>query len=472
MRAVGYFRQASGSASNKRDALSLARQQRAFLDYCEKQGYEVAATFSEEPSKEDSSTGFAQLVDFLRQPEKGFVVVIANSPATLADEPSTAGARFLELESLGAKVQFIAHEGDGLDAILEAWSSGDAANMRDRVRTAMRRKAVRGEVLGRPPYGYKVGPRNRLDLVSDEAVVVRYIFRLYLQEGLGIRLIARRLNEEGLRTRRQRPWSMVSIRDILRNRAYLGTYQRLGVRVPGTHPALVSPDDFRKVQERLSDRRTNYSPRTVRPFLLSGLAICGNCGNKMIGVSRRQSWKRRSDGEERVASYRYYQCESRTNQGICAYHTHRAEELEAALRAHLADLDPRRLNATGDDAAVIAEWQAEARRLKERLQQLDKKIGRSLEDAAQSRITREKLRALGRTFADERLKAEDELRAAEWRAEHYSSAAERRKGRYAALERLASEWDSLPVAEHQELLRDVIDQVVVTDSGLKVILRP
>ena len=106
-------------------------------------------------------------------------------------------------------------------------------------------------MLGRPPYGYHVGPRNRLEPVDDESLVVRYIFRLYLHEGLGIRLIARRLNEEGLRTRRDRPWSMVSIRDILRNRAYLGTYQRLGVLVPGTHPALVSPDDFRRVKERL-----------------------------------------------------------------------------------------------------------------------------------------------------------------------------------------------------------------------------
>ena len=45
----------------------------------------------------------------------------------------------------------------------------------------MRRKAVKGEVLGRPPYGYKVGNRRRLELIPEEAVVVRYIFRLYLQ---------------------------------------------------------------------------------------------------------------------------------------------------------------------------------------------------------------------------------------------------------------------------------------------------
>ncbi len=50
---------------------------------------------------------------------------------------------------------------------------------------------------------------------------------------MGIRLIARRLNEEGLKTRRGGNWSMVSIRDILRNRVYLGTYSRFGVKRAG-----------------------------------------------------------------------------------------------------------------------------------------------------------------------------------------------------------------------------------------------
>ncbi len=177
---------------------------------------------------------------------------------------------------------------------------------------------------------------------------------------------------------------MVSIRDILRNRAYLGTYQRLGVRVPGTHPALVSPDDFRRVQERLSDRRTNFSPRTVSGFLLSGLVVCDNCGNRMIGVSRRQSWTRRSDGSEQVASYRYYQCESRTNQGICSYNTQRADELEEAVRRQLSELDPSKLATAGNDDAVISQWQTESRRLRERLHQIDRRLNKELEVAGRA----------------------------------------------------------------------------------------
>jgi site-specific DNA recombinase len=476
MRAVGYFREPAAAAArpNAGRPESISRQNRRFLDYCEEQGYEVATTFSEE-SGSAGGAAFAQLIDYLKRPEKGFMIVISPSATALADDVVVAAARCLQVEHLGAKLRFMdgtSAEGDPLETIVKSWSNSRSEEVREKVKSALRRKAVRGEVLGRPPYGYHVGSRNRLEVVDDEAVVVRYIFRLYLHDGLGIRLIARRLNEEGLRTRRNRAWSMVSIRDILRNRAYLGTYQRLGVRVPGTHPALVSPDDFRRVQERLSDRRTNFSPRTVSGFLLSGLVICESCGNRMIGVSRRQSWTRRSDGSEQKASYRYYQCESRTNQGICSYNTQRADELEESVRRHLSELDPSKLATAGNDDAVITQWQVESRRLRERLHQVDRRLNRELEAAASDTITSERLRTTGLALAEERLKVEEELRDSEWRTEHYASAAERRRTRNAALQLLVSEWEMLPLNDKQSLLREMIDQVRVGDGGARIVLRP
>jgi site-specific DNA recombinase len=477
--AVGYFREPSRQAVRQKAGASarpesIGSQNRRFLDYCEAQGYEVATTFAEERGSA-GGPAFAQLVEYLKRPEKGFVIVVSPSPITLADDAVAGAARCLQVERLGAQVQFLdagAGNGDPLAAILEAWAETHNDELREKVRSALKRKAVRGEVLGRPPYGYRVGPNNRLEVVDEEAVVVRYIFGLYLHEGLGIRLISRRLNEEGLRTRRNRPWSMVSIRDILRNRAYLGTYQRLGVRVPGTHTALVSPDDFRKVQERLSDRRTNYSPRQVSGFLLSGIAYCSSCGNRMIGVSRRQSWTRRSDGSAQVASYRYYQCESRTNQGICTYNTQRADELEEEVRRQLSELDPQRLAAAGNDEAVIQQWQAETRRIRERLHQLDRRLNRELEAAAHDGANSDRLRTNGQELAEERLRVEEELRDAEWRAEHYASAAERRRTRHAALQLLVADWERLPLDDKQRLLRELIDQVRVGSEGVQLVLRP
>ena len=265
---------------------------------------------------------------------------------------------------------------------------------------------------------------------------------------------------------------MVTIRDILRNRAYLGTYQRLGVRVPGTHPALVAPDDFRSVQDRLIERRTNYSPRKVGSFLLSGLVVCASCGNRMIGVSRRQAWKRQRDGSEQVASYRYYQCESRTNQGICSYNTQRADELEDAVRRQLVQTDPKQLATAGDDSAVIGQWQEESKRLHDRLQQIDRRLTKQIEAAAGGKSSGDKLRAQAAALAEERLKIEDELRDAEWRADHYASAAERRRTRSAALAILVTDWGTLPIPDRQQLLREMIDQVRVGEGEPHVVLRP
>jgi hypothetical protein len=192
----------------------------------------------------------------------------------------------------------------------------------------------------------------------------------------------------------------------------------------------------------------------------------------MIGVSRRQAWTRRGDGSEKVASYRYYQCESRTNQGICSYHTRRADELEEALKRKLEELDPKQLAVAGDDSAVIVHWQEETQRLQDRLQQIDRRFSRALEEAATEKLSREKLRAQGLAVAEERLKVEEELRDAQWRAENYSSAAERRRTRNAALELAISRWDSLALDDKKQLLQELIDHVKVDDDDINVVLRP
>jgi site-specific DNA recombinase len=465
MRAVGYFREVTAAAPG------LAEQNKDFLRFCERQGYEVAGTFVDAADANGHAPGFRQLVAFLRERESGFVIVVAPSVRSLGADLRDAATRYYQLESLGAQIAFLRGGDDPASELLRAWDEGaNASRLSERVRSAMRRKAVRGEVLGRPPYGYKVGARRRLDLVPEEAVVVRYIFRLYLQEGLGIRLIARRLNEEGLKTRRGGNWSMVSIRDILRNRAYLGTYARFGVRVPGSHPALVSSDDFQRAQERLSARRTSYAPRVASQFLLSGLAHCGYCGNRLIGVSRRQAWKRRS-GEQVSNSYRYYQCESRTNQSVCGYHTRRAAQLEADVRDALARaLEQDRPDAQ-DDGARRDEIHREIERLQARLRALDRRLERLVEAAARGRTSKEAMHKQSLALAADRLATEDAIEAAERRLAEQSTASERRRARERAARELADRWDDLSFAERQAALRETIDRVVVRDDGVEVLLR-
>ncbi|MHB8376001.1 MAG: recombinase family protein [Dehalococcoidia bacterium] len=468
MRAFGYFSDATPGGR------TLAQQNKAFLDYCRREGLDAAETFVEAAAANGRAPGFRQLVASLRASSTSDAVVVVPAVGALGTSPRDAVFRYLQLEALGARVAAIdADTPPGDDEILAWLREEDGASLGDRVRAAMRRKAVKGEVLGRPPYGYKVGSRRRLELIPEEAVVVRYIFRLYLHEQMGIRLIARRLNEEGLKTRRGGNWSMVSIRDILRNRAYLGTYARFGVRVPGSHPPLVSADDFRLVQDGLTARRTSYAPRVTSRFLLSALAECGYCGNRLIGVSRRQSWKRR-DGKVMSNAYRYYQCESRTNQSVCGYHTRRAADLEQQVRGALAEA----MRAGGglpepadrDDAR--AGHEREVQRLRARAHTIERRFEGYVTAAAKGRLAKERLHELGLAAAADRLAVDDALDAAEHRLVARTSVAERRTERERDVARVLETWQEMPFAELQAALRDAVARVTVTDDDVRVTLRP
>src|SRR5439155_27340633 len=143
------------------------------------------------------------------------------------------------------------------------------------------------------------------------------------------------------------------------------------------------------------------------------IAVCGYCGNKLIGVTRKQTWKRRN-GDNVTNSYRYYQCESRTNQSICGYHTRRAQELEAELRAALASADqPTAVQTEAGDAAAGLELDKEIEHLRSRLRAVDRRFERVLDAAAKGRVSKDKLRVLGLAAAQQRLAVEDALEAAE-----------------------------------------------------------
>ncbi len=463
MRAIGYFREAKGQ--------SLAEQSESFLEFCGGNGYEAAATFLDVRDGGELA-GFKQMLEFVRQQAgQGFLIITVSSLQSLGEAPTEAARRYFQLASLGIPIVSIESGEDISSNLVESWARYRAkGTLGDRVKAAMRRKAVRGEALGRPPYGYKVGPRRRLVVVAQEGSVVRYIFRLYLKNGLGIRRIARRLNEEELRTRRGGLWSMVTVRDILRNRAYVGTYSRFGVRVPASHAPLISQADFQLVQERLDQRRPSTRAREMSPFLLSGLTYCGYCGNKMIGVTRKQKWQRRGDGTVRTAQYRYYQCESRTNRSLCDYHTQRAEKLEARVQESLSSSKVH-LGSSRNGGGSPQDLEAQIRRLRDKVRRLDKRLEQYLDSAATGNLNPEKLRTLGVTLASEQLQLEDKLSESHRLAQQQVTEGERRQQRERVLQRLRGEWDAMPLAEKQELLREVLDRIVVRDDGLEMLLR-
>jgi hypothetical protein len=408
-------------------------------------------------------------MDVVRGQEgSGFLLLVVPDVMTLGGTPTEAMRRYFQLASLSVPMVAMDGQEDLSASVVDTWGNVRVnGTLGDRVKAAMRRKAVKGEALGRPPYGYRVGSNRRLAIVPDEGSVVRYIFRLYLKDGLGIRRIARRLNEEEIMTRRGGLWSMVTVRDILRNRAYVGTYSRFGVRVPASHAPLITREDFQQVQERLDERRPATSDRHVSPFLLSGLTYCGHCGNKMIGVTRKQRWQR-GDGTVRSAQYRYYQCESRTNRSLCDYHTRRAEDLEGRVREMIQDPGTlHRKNGKG----TVQDQEAMASKIRDKVRRLDKRLEQFLDSAVGGEIDREKLLASATAVASQQLVLEGKLDETHRHARLLATEKSRRRHVEGVLTKLADGWDEMSLDDKQELLREAVDRIDITDDEIRIIPR-
>lgn len=437
----------------------LAEQQRAFIDYCDRHALEAGRVFQDDADAR-SAPEFRRMLRELGRERRAFAAIVVTSLEVLGPAVRDQARRYLQLQALSLPLRIA----DGTDpdaALLSAWLKRDVRERRrDQVRDGMRQRALRGEVLGRAPYGYRIIERH-LHIDPTEGDVVREIFRRYLDAGEGVRVIARHLNDAGIRTRRGGTWSMVSVRGVLKNPVYTGTYRRLGVVVATEHESLVTRSRFYAAQDRLAERRTSGGPQHRAEYLLSGLANCGYCGNRLIGVRRVRSPRR---PEDEPVVYTYYQCESRTNQSRCDYHTRRAPELESIVHERVNDGPPAGA-LPGDDHGGA---EAELGRLRSKREGLRRRLDVLLERHARGEWTAERLRSEAASLAVEDLRAEERLDALQQRREAAASGVKRDAALASTRARLAGEWDALPFATRRDLLREVVAGIVVTDDEVRV----
>lgn len=174
-------------------------------------------------------------------------------------------------------------------------------NMQERMMMGKRGKVKRGEFEGGvPPYGYRVED-SKLVIDEEEAEVVRRIFEEYI-EGVGTTEITRRLNLEGVPTRRARHgWSVKRMYECLHRECYNGKRTFDGVEVDC--PVIIEKGTWELVQEMIAKNRRNPLGNTSGVYLLQHLLYCEECGQKMgIHTRHRKRSARRS-----------YRCRTRLN---------------------------------------------------------------------------------------------------------------------------------------------------------------
>ena len=166
------------------------------------------------------------------------------------------------------------------------------------VRWAVQKKMETGEyVCSNPPYGY-VLVNKQLEIYEAEAIVVRRIYKLYLQ-GMGVQQIATLLNAENiLRSERKgyNTWNRNAVLYILKNERYIGdallekkyTTDCLPYRqkknkgekpqyyVENYCPPIISREIFQAVQDMLASKRKERGAK--RAYTLTQIMRCPDCG--------------------------------------------------------------------------------------------------------------------------------------------------------------------------------------------------
>jgi site-specific DNA recombinase len=219
---------------------------------------------------------------------------------------------------------------------------------RDKVAAARRNGRWTG---GTPTLGYDVDPKGgRLVVNQDETVLVREIFRLYLQAP-SLTKIVKELTQRGWRrktwTRRDgtlregSDFDKPSLLRLLKNPLYAGKVHHRGTLYPGEHEAIVDDATWSRVQVHLRHNGSTGGKdvRNKHGAILKGLIRCAACGSAMT-----HSFTRKGN-----VLYRYYVCVSRLKKGAHACP-------DGKIAAHEAERQVvDRIREIGNDPELIAE---------------------------------------------------------------------------------------------------------------------
>jgi DNA invertase Pin-like site-specific DNA recombinase len=171
------------------------------------------------------------------------------------------------------------------------------------------RSVEEGNYIGtRPPYGYSIRKEKHirtLDPHPDQAEIVKMIFDLYVNKGIGIQEIANTLNATGIPSYTGIRWDRTVVSSIIKNVTYIGKvpWNRKKTTVPrtettkrsvrtrdrsewivanGKHPPLIDEATFQRAQEIIRSKyHVPYQVVNGVKNPLAGIVVCGKCGYMM-----------------------------------------------------------------------------------------------------------------------------------------------------------------------------------------------
>jgi site-specific DNA recombinase len=325
------------SSEQQREANTIASQTALLIEFAQGHDLEVPQEWVFEDDGYSGATlerpGLERVRDLAAEGQ--IQAVLAYSPDRLSRKYAYQVLLIEELARNGVETLFIkAPQGSSAEDQLLVQFQGmiaeyERAQILERSRRGKRHRAQSGEVsvMSGAPYGYRYVRKTdeapaAYIILEAEARVVERIYEMYTVEGLSIGEITRRINAEGIPTRKASArWERSTVWAVLRNSAYRGVacfgktrassrarvirpLRRRGVVTPSMTagherpreewieipvPALVSEERFARAQELLQENKVRSRRRTIEPSIVQGMVSCQKCGYAFSRTSTQTS---------------------------------------------------------------------------------------------------------------------------------------------------------------------------------------
>jgi site-specific DNA recombinase len=309
------------SSEEQRDRETIEIQREFLEQYCRLYRLEIAKLYADdgvsgtvplyerpegrrllEDAREDRFT--AVLVSKLDRLGRSLLVIVdAHDRLDAAGATMRSGREPIDTSNPSGRLIF---------QMLASFAEYDRENIRERTQAGLHRAFRRGKHMGRIPYGYRANADAQLEVVEQEAEIVREIIG-NIAGGSTLYAEAKRLNDSGVpapgtrygsgERKPGRLWQSKTLSNIVHQRAYIGVHC---VKINGGEevierevPIILENTSIRdKAVAALSENRRYRNRKNDRRYLLAGLVKCAHCG---YGCSGHATW---SKGKR----YSYYLC--------------------------------------------------------------------------------------------------------------------------------------------------------------------
>lgn len=348
---------------------SLAEQERLCAEFAADQGWELVEAYSDagiSGATADRPALQGMLADVDR-----FDVLIVWSQDRIGRDVLAVGkvaaaldAAGVRIESLTGSIELSTPEGQLNWHVNSAVAQFQRQRNAEAVRMALAARVRKGGFHGgHAPMGYR-HENGSLVVVPEGAAIARRVFREYVA-GQPLLAIAKGLDRERVPTVRGGRWAAATIRDMLKNPAYVGKVRINGEVHDGSHEGIIDAATWDRAQALLNATKGTKGKRARRRgqyLMLGGMLRCGECGEAMTPSTQRNP---KADDRET------YRCRGRNHFGAeyCSQPPVTRSIIDEAVWQHFArvglSVEETRTaieRASASAAAEVAEQRARAER--------------------------------------------------------------------------------------------------------------